>query len=85
MPGEVRALCSALSDSGSILAIVRGPQYGYGRFTSVDIRYFEILKTWQALVLITSLILGESQSDKEELDQDRGFIRSGSEHAPILA
>lgn len=83
MPGEIRALASALSNSGSVPAIVRRPQHGCGRFTLVDSRYFVILKTRQALVRIAGLILGESQSDNE-LDHDRGFARPGSEHALIL-
>ena len=69
MPGEVRALCGAPSDSGSILAIVRSPQHGCGRLTLIDKRYFVILKSWEGIVLIARLSLGENPSDKQELDQ----------------
>jgi hypothetical protein len=69
MPGEVRALCGAPSDSGLVLAIVRSPQHGCGRLTLVDMRYLVILKSWEGIVLIARLSLGENPSDKEELDQ----------------
>jgi hypothetical protein len=84
MPGEVRALCRTPSDSGSVLAILRSPQHWCGRFTPVDIRYFVILKSWKALLLLASLSLGENPTHKEVVNQNRGFIRSASEHALIL-